>query len=127
MSEPADECVDLPSQATVVGRLARSDVRQRTELVGLRLTPEEWRLAERLAADAGVTVQELFRRAVSALSAPSEPARIGPTASTGANGDHPSGTNSPAPSEPVQDKPRVWAPARHRSPSVVEPDPEATP
>ena len=54
-------------------RRAASDVRQRTELVGLRLTPDEHSAAESRAAAAGVTVQELIRHLLAAPTSPSEP------------------------------------------------------
>ncbi len=54
-------------------RRAASDVRQRTELVGLRLTPDEHSAAESRAAAAGVTVQELIRHLLAAPPSPSEP------------------------------------------------------
>lgn len=46
-------------------RRLHSEMRQRTELVGLRLTPEEHAQAESRAAEADVTVQELIRRLLS--------------------------------------------------------------
>ncbi len=54
-------------------RRAASDVRQRTELVGLRLTPDEHAAAESRAAEAGITVQELIRHLLAAPTSPSEP------------------------------------------------------